>query len=149
VAAATRTLELLSLPVHERDELQELVWDDGTAPNIPGRHRRELAEKLNPVELYVDRVGFEQILSELWQIDTMPTWDFTWPSSIGTLGLETLRSALQRHGLFDAEHSGSACLRLRPCLRALFYERIESRLLELGVAPGELRDDQLARDLGL
>lgn len=149
VAAANRALELLSLPVHERDQLQELVWDDGTAPNITGRYRRELAENLNAVELCIDIAAFEQVLSELWQIDTMPAWDFTWSSSIGTHGLETLRSALQRHGLFDAEQSGSAFLGLRPCLRALFYERIESRLLELGVAPGELRDDQLARDLGL
>lgn len=90
VAAANRALELLSLPVHERDQLQELVWDDGTAPNVPGRYRRELAKNLNAVELCIDRAAFEQVLSELWKIDTMPAWDFTWSAP-------TLRQEIVRH----------------------------------------------------
>ena len=58
VAAAQSALELLGFEVHERDQLQELVWDDGTAPLIPGRYRRELAEKLNTIDLYIDRAAF-------------------------------------------------------------------------------------------
>lgn len=90
VAAANRALELLSLPVHERDQLQELVWDDGTVPPIPGRYRRELAQSLNAVELCIDRGAFEQVLSELWQIDTTPAWDFTWSAP-------NLRQEIVRH----------------------------------------------------
>ncbi|NWC24810.1 hypothetical protein HX806_30685, partial [Pseudomonas tolaasii] len=66
VAAAQKALELIGFDVHERDQLQELVWDDGTAPLIPGRYRRELAEKLNTIDLYMDRAAFEQVLSEFW-----------------------------------------------------------------------------------
>ena len=40
VAAAQKALELIGFEVHERDQLQELVWEDGTAPVIPGRYRR-------------------------------------------------------------------------------------------------------------
>ena len=35
VAAAQKALELIGFEVHERDQLQELVWDDGAAPVIP------------------------------------------------------------------------------------------------------------------
>lgn len=90
VAAVHKALELIGFPVDERDQLQELVWDDGTAPVIPGRYRRELAEKLNSTDLYIDRAAFEQVLSEFWQIDTISVIDFTW-------SLPTLRKEIVRH----------------------------------------------------
>lgn len=90
VAAAQRALELIGFQVHERDQLQELVWDDGTAPVIPGRYRRELAEKLNTLELHMDRAAFEQVLSELWRIDTISFVNLTRPT-------RTLRQEITRH----------------------------------------------------
>ncbi|MDY1590458.1 AbiJ-related protein, partial [Pseudomonas paraeruginosa] len=69
VMAAYRALEMLPLPVHERDELQELVWDDGNAPIVPSRYRRELAQQLAQVELFLDAEGFHEMLSELWRVD--------------------------------------------------------------------------------
>lgn len=95
VAAAQRALELLSFEIHERDQLQELVWDDGTAPLIPGRYRRELAEKLNTIDLYIDRAAFEQVLSEYWRIDTISFLDLLRPTP-------TLRQEIIRHYI---EHS--------------------------------------------
>ncbi|OEC56767.1 hypothetical protein [Pseudomonas sp. AP42] len=35
LAAAQTALELIGFAAHERDQLQELVWDDGAAPVIP------------------------------------------------------------------------------------------------------------------
>lgn len=90
VAAAQSALELLGFDVHERDQLQELVWDDGTAPVIPGRYRRELAEKLNTLDLYLDRAAFEQVLSEFWRIDTISFMDLLRPTP-------TLRQEIVRH----------------------------------------------------
>ena len=90
VAAAQKALELIGFEVHERDQLQELVWDDGTAPAIPGRYRRELAKKLNTIELCLDRAAFEQVLSELWQIDTMSFANLLRP-------IPTLRQEIIRH----------------------------------------------------
>lgn len=76
VAATHAALALIELPIQERDQLQELVWDDGTVPVIPSRYRRDLAENLSTKSLYLDRVAFEQILGELWQIDTGSIMDF-------------------------------------------------------------------------
>lgn len=90
VAAAHKALELIGFEVHERDQLQELVWDDGTAPAIPGRYRRELAEKLNTTDLYLDRAAFERMLSELWRLDIISVVDFTWSTP-------TLRKEIARH----------------------------------------------------
>ncbi|MFI8558981.1 hypothetical protein [Pseudomonas putida] len=90
VTAAQRALEQLGFEVHERDQLQELVWDDGTAPVIPGRYRRELAEKLNTIDLYMDRDAFEQVLSEFWRIDTISFVDLLRPTP-------TLRQEIVRH----------------------------------------------------
>ena len=90
VAAAQKALELIGFEIHERDQLQELVWDDGTAPAIPGRYRRELAEKLNTIDLYMDRAAFEQVLSEFWRLDMILVVDFTWSPP-------TLRKEIVRH----------------------------------------------------
>lgn len=89
-AAAQRALEVIGFEVHERDPFQELVWDDGKAPVIPGRYRRELAEKLNTIDLFIDRAAFEQVLSEFWQIDTMSFVNLLRPTP-------TLRQEIARH----------------------------------------------------
>ncbi|HCE9893673.1 AbiJ-related protein [Pseudomonas aeruginosa] len=95
VAAVHKALELIGFPVHERDQLQELVWDDGTTPIIPGRYRRELAKELNTTELFMDRVAFEQVLSEFWQIDSISVIDFTRPPP--TLRKEIVRHYIENH----------------------------------------------------
>lgn len=96
VAAAHRVLELIGFEVHERDLLQELVWDDGTAPVIPGRYRRELAEKLKTIDLYLDREAFEQLLSEFWQIDKVSFVNLSRPTA-------TLRQEIVRHYIEDPD----------------------------------------------
>ncbi|GFZ73591.1 hypothetical protein PSE10C_43330 [Pseudomonas amygdali pv. eriobotryae] len=94
VAAAQKALELITFEVHERDPLQELVWHDGTAPVIPGRYRRELAEKLKTMDLYLDRVAFEQLLSEFWKIDMVSFVNLSRPTP-------TLRQEIVRHYIED------------------------------------------------
>lgn len=96
VVAAQRALELIGFDAHERDRLQELVWDDGSVPVIPGRYRRELAEKLNTLELYLDRAAFELVLSELWQIDTLSFVNLMRPTP-------TLRQEIVRHFIENSD----------------------------------------------
>lgn len=66
--AAAKALEILPLPMHERDELQELIWDDGSHPVIPVRYRRDVAQKLDNVDLFLDKEGFNEVLESLWRV---------------------------------------------------------------------------------
>lgn len=67
--AAVMSLELLQLSKHERDELQELIWDDGSHPVIPTRYRRDVAQKLDGVALFLDKEGFNEVLENFWHVD--------------------------------------------------------------------------------
>ncbi|MGY8829777.1 MAG: AbiJ-related protein [Pseudomonadales bacterium] len=151
VAAAHKALELIDFPVLERDQLQELVWDDGTVPVIPGRYRRELAKALITTDLYMDRAGFEQVLSEFWRLDMMSVMDFTWSSP--TLREEIVRhyiekpdwdsvTLLDKIGAFQSSHArfgrfiealaSSRVLPSEPAQRK-FIEIVNSALRECGV----------------
>lgn len=69
VLAAQEALRVLSLNVHERDTLQELIWSDGSCPVIPARYRRDLAQSLEVHPVFIDEVGFQEALGALWRID--------------------------------------------------------------------------------
>lgn len=72
VLAANKTLEIMLPALRERDELQELVWDDGSSPMVPTRYRHELARQLDQVELFLDIGGFYEMLGSLWMVDVAP-----------------------------------------------------------------------------
>ncbi|MCK9744978.1 hypothetical protein [Pseudomonas syringae] len=44
--ATGRAVQILKLPVHELDQLQELVRDDGSTPRGPGRFYKEMMVRL-------------------------------------------------------------------------------------------------------
>ncbi len=71
VSGAIKVLEILTLPKHERDKLQELIWDDGSYPVIPARYRRDVARQLDEIELFLDKEGFHEILRNLWHINNI------------------------------------------------------------------------------
>lgn len=96
LSATQKALQLIDFEVHERDQLQELVWDDGTAPLIPGSYRRELAKRLNAIYLFIDKASFKQLLSEFWQIDTKSFVSLLRPTP-------TLRQEIVRHYIENAD----------------------------------------------
>lgn len=67
--ASQEALKILSLTVYERDNLQELLWSDGSCPVIPGRYRRDLAQSLEAYQLFIDEMGFQEALGAYWRID--------------------------------------------------------------------------------
>lgn len=69
VPAIQEALKILALPLNERDELQELVWDDDSHPVVPARYRREVALGLANIDLFLDWNGFHEVLGALWRVD--------------------------------------------------------------------------------
>lgn len=53
-----------------RNQIQDILWSDGSFPPIAKRHRREVARKLNSLGLYGDAQRFDQLLERLWVLDT-------------------------------------------------------------------------------
>lgn len=68
ISAAIKVLETLTLPKHERDDLQELIWDDGSHPVIPARYRRDVTLQLSGIELFLDKKGFHEVLESFWRV---------------------------------------------------------------------------------
>ncbi len=164
--AAGRALQILKLPLNERDQLQELVWDDGSTPNIPGRFRRELAEKLAPVDLFLDVSGFEEVLNEFWWVDTVSISDgWTGPTlweeifrhyvnhddwDVVTVfdKLGAFRCSPARFGRF-IEALASSRVRPNEPAQRLFIETVNSALTKSGIqlVPGVGEDAYLTASL--
>lgn len=73
-----------------RNELQDLIWADTPGPEIPKRFRREIAQALEPDDLYLHPGRFDDLLERLWIIDSDPFAAFV-------LGDRWLRGEIQRH----------------------------------------------------
>ena len=66
---AERLLEHHALPARERNELQDLLWEDLPTPQITKRIRREIARVLADADLYRDGRRFDELLDRLWVLD--------------------------------------------------------------------------------
>ncbi|MBF7143265.1 hypothetical protein HBH25_11980 [Pseudomonas sp. hsmgli-8] len=166
LVAAGRALQILKLPLYERDQLQELVWDDGSTPNVPGRFRRELAEKLAPVDLFLDFSGFEGVLHEFWWVDTVsiseglisPTlWDEICRQYINNNDWDVVtvfdklgpfRCSPARFGRF-IEALASSRVRPNEPAQRLFIDTVNSALTKSGIhlVPGLGEDAYLTASL--
>lgn len=49
-----------------RNAIQDILWENESYPTIPKRARRELAQALDPTDLYLDPRRFDTLLDELW-----------------------------------------------------------------------------------
>lgn len=166
LTAAGRALQILNLQLHERDQLQELAWEDGSTPNVPGRFRRELAEKLAAVDLYLDFSGFERVLHEFWWVDTVSISDgWTGPTlweeicrhyinnndwDVVTVfdKLGAFRCSSARFGRF-IEALASSRVRPNEPAQRLFIETVNSALTKSGIhlVPGLGEDAYLTASL--
>lgn len=90
VGAVQNALNNLALAGHERDELQELLWDDGSTPPVPARYRREATQGLEQLNLALAREGFHRVLTQLWCVDDVTLPDFLHKTP-------TLREQIVRH----------------------------------------------------
>ncbi|WP_418648280.1 hypothetical protein ACNQFN_06200 [Thauera butanivorans] len=73
-----------------RNQIQDILWSESAAPPIPKRFRREVARAIECDELYGDARKFDELLDQLWILDTDP-W-------AGLLGQDTgLRAEIQQH----------------------------------------------------
>jgi very-short-patch-repair endonuclease len=69
---AERFLTLHSPLPSVRNEVEDLLWADTAAPQIPKRFRREVARALAEDSLYLDIDRFNALLEKLWILDTDP-----------------------------------------------------------------------------
>jgi hypothetical protein len=77
------------LGAEERNSLQDLIWQRRPSPEIPKRFRRELAESIEAMPLYLDHSGFDRLLDSLWILDD--PWDVISPAP------RSLRARIDRH----------------------------------------------------
>jgi very-short-patch-repair endonuclease len=158
VIAAGNALTALVFPIHERDELQELVWDDGLCPTITTRYRRDVAQSIEGVDLFIDRRGFEEVLADIWRIDDVGFLGF--PRTTPTLREQIIRHYIENNdwnaltifdklGAFQCSNArfgrfieALASSRVRPNEQAqrVFIEAVNGALQPCGVhfvdAPG-------------
>lgn len=55
---------------HVRNVIQDMLWSGEGYPDIPKRARRELAQALSQVELFIDPCRFDELLDKLWDLGT-------------------------------------------------------------------------------
>lgn len=77
LTAVHRGLDLIPFANAERDALQELLWDDSSYPAIPAKYRRDVAKRLERIDLFLDREKFETELSKLWRMDDFLIQEWT------------------------------------------------------------------------
>lgn len=90
-AVAWKLLELHPPSATHRNQIQDIMWSDGSYPSITKRSRREVARRLNSFELYGDAQRFDQLLERLWVLDTDD-----WMHSLGAKPIG-LRAEIQQH----------------------------------------------------
>lgn len=69
---AERFLELHPPAPNVRNEIQDPLWADTAAPEIPKRFRREVARALPVDDIYLDAQRFNDLLDRLWVLDDDP-----------------------------------------------------------------------------
>ena len=69
---ASQLLSTFSLSTADRNALEDALWTNAGYPEIPKRTRREIAEALDPDDLYIDARRFDSLLDDLWVLNGDP-----------------------------------------------------------------------------
>jgi very-short-patch-repair endonuclease len=88
---AGRFLEIQKPSAILRNAIQELIWANSRAPEVPKKFRREVSRVLNIEDLYIDCRRFDELLNKLWILDDDPMEEFF------GLAANSLRASLDRH----------------------------------------------------
>jgi hypothetical protein len=91
---ANQLLSAFSLSAADRNALEDALWTNAGYPEIPKRTRREIAEAIDPDDLYIDGRRFDSLLDDLWVLNDDPL------GSIAVLLGEadrSLRAEIEKH----------------------------------------------------
>jgi very-short-patch-repair endonuclease len=84
-------------PPRRRNEIQDLLWADSPGPEIPKKHRRQIAKGLEIADLYIDSAKFIDVLDSLWILDGELDDFLLTPST------RSLRAQIERHVFRNSE----------------------------------------------
>lgn len=73
-----------------RNRIQELIWLNTPCPAVPKRFRREVANRLDSENLFLNAKHFMELLESLWILED------SWASLLGTSS-STLRANIEKH----------------------------------------------------
>lgn len=144
-----------------RNEIQDLLWADSPGPEVPRRHRREIARGLGTEDLYLDAERFSQLLEKLWVLDDDLDEFLLGPSA------RSLRAQIEQHvyrnpedwtvehlfdqlGAFEASNrrfvlflEGIASSEVRPdeASQRRFVEKVNTHLAACGAELRETGDE--------
>jgi very-short-patch-repair endonuclease len=90
-AIAQRVLVEYPPSPRKRNEIQDLLWADSPGPEIPRKHRRQIAKGLEITDLYIDGAKFIDLLDSLWILDDELDDFLLTPST------RSLRAQIERH----------------------------------------------------
>ena len=98
--AAQRYIDSYCTAASVRNDLQEALWNDSGAPDVPKRSRHDLARALDPSDLVVEVTHFDALLRRLFVLDD---W------SGGFFGNQSLAAEIKQHvylnpGDWSVEH---------------------------------------------
>jgi hypothetical protein len=60
-------LGMPSLRTVDRNAIEDAMWTDDGYPAITKRARREIADAIDPSELYIDASAFDRLIESLWR----------------------------------------------------------------------------------
>jgi hypothetical protein len=69
---AERLLTRFSLRPADRNALQDALWTNAGFPEITKRVRREIADAIEPDDLYIEAIPFDKLLGNLWVLSSDP-----------------------------------------------------------------------------
>ncbi len=92
---AERFLEQERPAAKIRNEIQDILWADLSAVEIPKRFRREVSRSIESVELFLDGRRFDDLLDRLWILDE--ALNVTLGRMMGLTGEPSLRSQIDQH----------------------------------------------------
>ena len=100
---AERVLAMCHPAAQTRQEIEDILWT-GLTPEIPKRHRREVARALDDGldTLFSNRKGFDELLNHLWIQDFNPLVDLGWCQQQG-LRAEILQHVHRNPGDWSVE----------------------------------------------
>ena len=91
VNVANLILQRRSPAAKARIAIQDVLWADEPAIEVPKRYRREVAHALERIDLFVDPRRFDELLDRHWVLDTDPLAGWFGQSDT------SLRAQIERH----------------------------------------------------
>jgi hypothetical protein len=56
----------------DRNAIEDAIWTDAGYPTITKRARREIADAIDPSDLYIEPNAFDRLIGPLWAVDSSP-----------------------------------------------------------------------------